>query len=300
MPTGKNWIYFIYVNLGFALYIAGTYYITSLKDIKNNWSLYRCNPMYMPLSDNIESDFVYCVQNMTKGIFGNLVQPLTYLTSSLTNITSSFTTEINSVRGMIDKIRTFMSSIVQSIFGVFLNLIIEFEKIIIGMKDLIGKTIGIMVTMMYVLDSSMLTMQSAWNGPSGQLVRALGKCFHPETKLKLKNGKIVYIKDINLGDILEDDSVVYSTMKIKNDNEKIYLLKGQGVNNEDIYVTGSHLVFDIKKQEFILVEKYSKAILSNIKLDWFSCLITDTHTIKIGSELFYDWEDHFIKYKKLI
>ena len=296
MPTGKNWIYFIYVNLGFALYIAGTYYITSVKDIKNNWSLYRCNPIYMPLSDNIESDFVYCIQNMTKGIFGNLAQPLTYLTSSLTNITSSFTTEINSVRGMINKIRNFMSSIVQSIFGVFLNLIIEFQKIIIGIKDLIGKTIGIMVTMMYVLDSSMLTMQSAWAGPSGQLVKALGKCFHPETKIKLINNKIVCIKDIKLGDILEDDSVVYATMQIKNDNEKIYILKNQGINNEDIFVTGSHLVFDKKQQQFILVKNYSNAILSNINLDTFICLITDTHHIKIGSELFWDWEDHFLKY----
>ena len=296
MPTGKNWIYFIYVNLGFALYIAGTYYITSVKDIKNNWSVYRCNPIYMPLSDNIESDFVYCIQNMTKGIFGNLAQPLTYLTSSLTNITSSFTTEINSVRGMINKIRNFMSSIVQSIFGVFLNLIIEFQKIIIGIKDLIGKTIGIMVTMMYVLDSSMLTMQSAWAGPSGQLVKALGKCFHPETKIKLINNKIVCIKDIKLGDILEDDSVVYATMQIKNDNEKIYILKNQGINNEDIFVTGSHLVFDKKQQQFILVKNYSNAILSNINLDTFICLITDTHHIKIGSELFWDWEDHFLKY----
>jgi hypothetical protein len=296
MPTGKNWIYFIYVNLGFALYIAGTYYITSVKDIKNNWSVYRCNPIYMPLSDNIESDFVYCIQNMTKGIFGNLAQPLTYLTSSLTNITSSFTTEINSVRGMINKIRNFMSSIVQSIFGVFLNLIIEFQKIIIGIKDLIGKTIGIMVTMMYVLDSSMLTMQSAWAGPSGQLVKSLGKCFHPETKIKLINNKIVCIKDVKLGDILEDYSTVYATMQIKNDNEKIYILKGMGINKEDIFVTGTHLIFDKKQEQFILVKNYSNAILSDINLDTFICLITDTHHIKIGSELFWDWEDHFLKY----
>ena len=197
---------------------------------------------------------------------------------------------------MMNKIRNFFSSIIQSVFGVFLNLIIEFQKIIIGIKDLIGKTIGIMATMMYVLDGSILTMNSAWNGPSGQMVRALGKCFYPKTKIKLKNGKIILIKNIKLGDILEDDSIVHSTMKIQNDNEKIYILKGDGINNEDIYVTGSHLVFNKTQNEFILVENYSKAILTNKKIKWFSCLITNTHKIKIGDEIFWDWEDHFIKY----
>jgi hypothetical protein len=166
-----------------------------------------------------------------------------------------------------------------------------------GMKDLIGKTIGIMVTLMYVMDGSLKTMNSAWKGPSGQLVRALGKCFYPETKIKLKNGNIVAIKDINLGDILENGSVVYSTMKIdnKNNKEDLYCIKEKGVNGENINVTGSHLVFDNSKNKFIKVSEYHKAVKSKVKTEWFSCLITSDHKIKIGSEIFWDWEDHFIK-----
>jgi len=64
MPTGKNWLFFMYVNLGFVLYIVSTYYLTSVANIKANWPLYRCNPIYMPFSDDIEKDFTYCVQNM--------------------------------------------------------------------------------------------------------------------------------------------------------------------------------------------------------------------------------------------
>jgi hypothetical protein len=166
-----------------------------------------------------------------------------------------------------------------------------------GMKDLIGKTIGILVTMMYVMDGSIKTMNSAWKGPSGQLVRALGKCFYPETKLKLKNGNIVAIKDINLGDILENDSIVYSTMKIdnKNNKEELYCIKEKGINGLNIYVTGSHLVFDKIKKKFIKVSEYSQANKSSMQTDWFCCLITSDHKIKIGSEIFWDWEDHFIK-----
>ena len=297
MPTGKNWLYFIYVNVGFILYTVATYYLSSIKEIKDNWPLYRCNPMYMPLSDDMSTDFTYCIQNTTSSFMGYLLQPLTFITSSLASMGGDFSNQINSIRGMFDKIRTFVSSIFQSIFGVFLNIIIEFQKIIIGMKDLIGKTIGMLVTLMYVMDGSIKTMNSAWKGPSGQLVRALGKCFHPETKIKLKNGNIVSIKDINLGDVLENGSVVYSTMKIdnKNNTEDLYCIKEKGVNGVDIHVTGSHLVFDESKRKFVKVLEYHKAVKSKLKTDWFSCLITSNHKIKIGTELFWDWEDHFVK-----
>jgi hypothetical protein len=297
MPTGQNWINFIYVNIGFTLYTVATYYLSSLKEIKDNWPLYRCNPMYMPLSDNMNEDFTYCVQNITTSFMGFLLQPLTFITSTLSTLGSNFSDQINNIRQMFSKIRSFVSNIIQSIFGVFLNLIIEFQKIIMGMKDLIGKTIGIMVTLMYVMDGSLKTMNSAWKGPSGQLVRALGKCFYPETKIKLKNGNIVAIKDINLGDILENGSVVYSTMKIdnKNNKEDLYCIKEKGVNGENINVTGSHLVFDNSKNKFIKVSEYHKAVKSKVKTEWFSCLITSDHKIKIGSEIFWDWEDHFIK-----
>jgi len=298
MPSGKNWINFIYINLAFAAYIAGTFYLTSTQEIKKNWPQYRCNPFYMPLSDDIEKDFAYCIQNIQSNFMGYLLQPITYITSSLTGILSSFMNEINMVRAMFNKIRNFISSIIQSVFGVILNMVIEFQRITIGIKDLMGKTIGIMVTLIYIIDGSIKTMKSAWNGPAGQMVQKLGKCFHPDTKLKLRDGTIVTIKDIHLGDILENGSIVESTMKIDNTNKKIpfFVIKDNGVCGEDIYVTGSHLVFDENKKQFIKVENYSNAkICDDNKSDWFSCLITSDHKIQVGSEIFWDWEDHFVK-----
>jgi len=298
MPTGKNWVNFVYVNLAFALYIAGVFYYSQLAEIKAQWPLYRCNPIYMPLADDVQSNFVYCIQSMQTNFMGYLLEPLTFLTSSINNLLGSFLQEINFVRAMFNKIRNFITSIIQSIFGVFLNLVIEFQKITIGIKDLIGKTIGIMVTLMYVMDGSIKTMNSTWNGPPGQLVRALGKCFYPDTLVKLQNGSIKSMKDIDLGDILENGSVVQSVMKIDNKIEPVplYEIKGKGINGENILVTGSHLVFDKKINEFIKVEKYSNAVLSTKETKWFSCLITNNHKIQIGNEVFWDWEDHFCKF----
>jgi hypothetical protein len=294
MPSGKNWVNFLYVNIAFAIYIAGVFYFNQIAQIKANWPLYRCNPMYMFLADDIEENFTYCIQNMQTSFMGYLLQPLTFITNSLTTMMGGFTSDIQNIRAMFNKIRTFFSSIIESVFGVFLNLIIEFQRITIGIKDLIGKTIGIMVSLMYVMDGSVKTMNSTWNGPPGQMVRALGKCFHPLTSLKLKDGTIKYMKEIDLGDVLEDGSVVESVLKIDNKKDKLpfYSIKDE---NRDILVTGSHLVFDAAKNNFVKVENYEKATKTNKTYDWFSCLITDTHRIPIGNEIFWDWEDHFVK-----
>ncbi len=297
MPTGKNWVNFLYVNIAFAIYIAGVFYYSQVSEIKANWPLYRCNPMYMPLADNMEENFTYCIQTMQSGFMGHLLQPLTFITNSIGSMMGGFMNDIQSIRGMFNKIRTQFSNIIQSIFGVFLNLIIEFQKITISIKDLIGKTIGIMVSLMYVMDGSIKTMNSTWNGPPGQMVKALGKCFYPNTKVKLQDGTVKQMKDINLGDILENGSIVEAVMMIDNKREPVslYRIPNEGVGGTDIFVTGKHLVFDKKTQRLIKVENYSNAINSKIEIDWFSCLITSDHKIQIGNELFWDWEDHFIK-----
>lgn len=297
MPSGKNWVNFIYVNLAFAIYVGAIFYYSQVAQIKAQWPLYRCNPMYMPLADNMEENFVYCVQSMQTNFMGHLLQPLTFITSSLGGVLGGFMGEINDIRAMFDKIRTFISDTIQSIFGVFLNLVIEFQRITMGIKDLIGKTIGVMVSLMYIMDGSIKTMNSTWNGPPGQMVRTLGKCFHPSTNVQLQNGNIKSMKDIDLGDILEDGAIVESVMKIDNkrDRAPLYIIRNGGVRSADIYVTGSHLVYDDTIKNFIKVENYAGAETSILETDWFSCLITSNHRIKIGQHLFWDWEDHFVK-----
>jgi len=96
---------------------------------------------------------------------------------------------------------------------------------------------------------------------------------------------------------LENGSVVESIMRIDNkmEPEPVYILKGCGVNKEDIYVTGSHLVFDNSKHKFVKTKNYLKAEKSNTVVSEFSCLITNDHKITIGSEIFWDWEDHYVK-----
>jgi hypothetical protein len=299
MPKGSDWVNFIYINLAFVAQVVAIYYFIAVKDIKDNWPKYRCNPMYMPLSDDIQKDFVYCIQSMQTNYMGYLLQPLTYITSNLSAMGAGFVNNIDSIRYMMSNIRTFLSTITEGIFGIFLNIIISFQKIMISIKDLVGKMIGVMVAMMYIMEGSLKTINSSWNGPPGQMVRALGKCFHPETKIKLNNGTIKMMKDLILGDVLENGVKIMATMQLENASgeEKLYKLEKMGVDGEDIYVTGKHMVYSENQRKYIYVKDFTGAVEQDeVKSDWFSCLITYNHTIPIGQLVFWDWEDDEIAY----
>lgn len=297
MPTGKNWLNFIFINLAFAFYILGIIYVTSVQEIKKNWALYRCNPMYMPLSDNVQADFAHCVQNIQMVTMGEILKPLTSITSGLTDLMSSFTSDLANIGKLIATIKDSMGNIFGVIFGAFTGLLLGFQKISLNLKDMMAKNVGVIAVFVNILDASFKTMASMWNGTPGGLVRSLGKCFHPETNVQLENGQIVFIKDLNLGDVLVGGSIVEATMKIDNrtDPEQLYVLKGRGVGNTDIYVTGSHMIYDQITKKFIKVNEYVSADLTGNQTDWFSCLITSDHKIQIGTELFWDWEDHLIQ-----
>ena len=272
------------------------YYFSAISEIKNNWAKYRCNPMFMPLSDNIEKDFVECIQTSQVNFMGYLLQPINYIIDSLTSMGGEFTQSLDYIRTMISSIRSMITSIIQNVFGVFLNLVIEFQKITIGIKDLVGKIIGIMVTLMYLIDGSVKTMQSTWNGPPGQMIRSLGgMCFKPNTKIKLKNGSTVKMMDLNLGDTLENGSIIDVLMRVNNKfNESYYKFSNNGVNNTSIYVTGTHMIFNDLTNTFIKVKDHPDSIPTDVTDNYFISLITDDHHIKIGKYTFWDWEDdHF-------
>ena len=295
MPTGRNWINFLFINIGFFAQILVMFYLKKSKEIKEDWNSYRCNPMYMPMSDDMSSDFTYCVQNIQSDMMDDLLEPLTYTTTMLSDLGTSMGDDINNARGMTSKIRDFAGKIVQQIFGVFLNLVVEFQRMSISIKDLVGKFLGILVSVMYIMEGSHKTMVSIQKGPPGQLLNALGgHCFSPDTRLTLKGGAITPMKLVRLGDVLENGSIVVAKMSISNvHNEPYYKFTSKTDSTKFVLVTGEHYVQH--KGKFIQVKYHPEAEFQYNKIDKvFSCLITNDHLIEINGVTFWDWEDKLL------
>lgn len=302
MPTGQEWLHFFVFHLAWIGMVAVVFYYMQLSEIKKNWALYRCNPFYMPLADNIEQNFYQCIQTSQSHYMGFLTQPLEFMSKNMTGSLQSVTNDIQNVRLMLGKMRTFFADMVQSIMGVFLNLVLEFTQITIKMRDLVGKTMGVAVTLLYMMDGSVKTMGSTWKGPPGQMVRALGKCFSPSTLVEVwqQNGKDRVrvhrtMEDVKMGDILWDGSRVVATMRIDNtvDAEKVYEISTE---RQIVNVSGSHLVVDSETGQWVCVFQATQAkVAEDQTMPYWVCLITDSHRILIDNQVFWDWEDHAMK-----
>ena len=295
MPTGRNWMNFMYINLGFVAQMVVMFFLKKKEEIKADWNTYRCNPQYMGLSDDMSADFTYCVQNIQTDMMDDMLEPLTYTTTMLSDLGTTMGEDVNNARGMMSQIRGFAGKIVEQIFGVFLNLVVEFQRMSINIKDLVGKFLGVLVSVMYIMDGSHKTMVSIQKGPPGQLLNALGgSCFSPDTLLTLKDGTITEMKNVRLGAVLESGSIVVATMKIYNTlGEAYYKFTCKTDETKFVLVTGDHYVK--YRDKFIKVRYHPEAEFKYDKIDdEFSCLITNDHLIEINGVTFWDWEDKLL------
>ena len=261
MSTGFAWIYVLYITIGFIILNLTIIYFGSIAEIKKNWPKYKCNPAYFPyypiISQNMVKDFDGCIQNTVFDSMPEILGPLYSNVSELSNLSLGFVNDIQGVRDMFSYIRDKVSSVFNMIFGIFINLIIEFTKIGISLKDMMGKIVGILSTVFYIMEGAFTTIDAANKtlfAPAGVI---MGSCFHPDTKIKLKNNEIYSIKDIPLGSILENDARVQVVLNVEK-TEPLYLIKNAGVNSSDIYVTGSHFI--LYNNKYILVKNYPLAI----------------------------------------
>ena len=274
-----------------------------VEKIKKEWPNYRCNPTVMPFANVFGHDtmknFTYCVQNLQSTYMQNLLQPVHYAESIMGNITKEFTDAINSIRAFFNKIRNMITSIIKEIMGVFLNLLIGFQHMIIAIRDLFQKTIGTLAIFLYLMEGAVMAMKSGWEGPPGQMVRFM--CFHPDTLVKLKDGNQKPISLIDPGDVLKNSQIVHGTMKLHNVDdsgnfvEKLYSFEGELDKDKSptsILVSGSHLIYDKISNNFINVKNHPDAKLSQLNTRTLICLITSDHTIPLGNYIFHDWEDN--------
>jgi len=173
-----------------------------------------------------------------------------------------------------------------------MNILIEFQKLIMGVKDLTMKLLGVTSVVLNIISGSIILGKSIWNGPIGGILRTL--CFSPETKVKLESGRFIKMKNINLGDTLSNGAKVVGVLKIQGDKCNPYYKLWSDELNDYIYVTGSHRILHSKNDTFdnyIEISEYEHAEKTNLFDEELACLITSNHRIPIGEYTFWDWED---------
>jgi len=267
-----------------------------IKNIKKDWPEYRCNPMIMPFASYFGYDptdnFTSCIASTMSGLMGFFLAPLNFLLSMLGGLGGVITEAIQGVRELQNFIRNAITGIITDVMGIFMNILIQFQKLIMGVKDLTMKMLGVAAVVMHLISGSIILGKSIWNGPIGSVLRTL--CFSPNTKIKLASGQYVKMKNINLGDTLCNGAMVLGVLRLKGDKCNPYYRLWSDELNDYIYATGEHRILSSNNDTFdnyIQISDYEKAEKTTLFDKELSCLITSNHRIPIGEYLFLDWED---------
>ena len=297
----SDWTRFILVLLIFALMHAFIILAVQIENIKKNWPIWKCNPIIMPLARQFGHDeftnFTQCIQSMQTNYMDHLLGPISVDLSVITQLGSQFTDGILGTFELMASLQNILASIFDSVYGVFYLVVIEFQKMVINIKDIFAKIGGMFTILSYILEGLGITITSLQNSAVG---KAIDACFDPNTKIQLINDELVAMKDIKLNSKLKNGSIVMSVMKInnldskQNIRENMYEISG-GEINEPIYVTGSHLIYDPMIKQFIEVKNLrgsNPSVVSDKNCSELCCLITSDHTIPIGKWVFHDWEDN--------
>jgi len=260
---------------------------------------------------------------MQSDYFTILVEPLNSVLGNLSNLGGGITSAVTDIGGVIDNIRTFATSLLSSVFGIFGNIGILAERLGMEVTDLVKRLMATLLVSVYTVITGVYSIGSiigiGTNLEQGKSIEnfetmsdsniistmiknvysvtggVTGRCFSSNTLLKLNTKEIKKIKDIKLGDILENESKIIGILILDND-DIFYKCKKKGYNNSNIYVTGKHYVKYNNK--FMPVEKHPEFKKTNKISSCVYNLMTNDNIIHINNMIFWDYNDDILNYNK--
>ena len=268
--------------------ICASLYLFALSQVsflKKNWPKYRCHPLYMPMAglvgQDVSANFTKCTMKGFQDYAGFVMDPVMSQFSLFNSVIGDISGAMNDMRGMMSDTRTGFLGIVGTVFGKIENLMSQFQHIIIRMRTLLARVVGIMMSFMYIFYGGMQTGESIVAGPVGKTMSVL--CFDENTQIRVSSGITLSMKDLVIGDILVNDNAVTSVYKINGRDVQMYLLDG-------IKVSGGHKVWYKNTGTFIPVSRHPLAIPTSESKN-LVCINTENKSFQIGDHYFLDFTE---------
>jgi len=151
--------------------------LSQVSHIKKNWPKYRCNPIYMPVAglvgDDVFGNFTRCTMKGFQDYAGFMMDPIMAEFSVVNDTIGEIGGAMDDMRGMMGSVRGGFMGILGSVFGKIQNVMSSIQYIIIRMRTLLGRIMGVMMSFMLIFTTGAQTAQSVVNGPIMKVMSAL-------------------------------------------------------------------------------------------------------------------------------
>ena len=271
---------FIIIILYFLLYLI-TILGTNMSHIKNNWDLYRCNPLIVPFASyfgvDAEDNMQQCTMTTQSSFMDAFLKPIHEMQSASIKNQQILYKSQKSSNATTNKHRGLVAYMTGGMFNKVNNVLIEMNRTDLIMKDNMSRIQGLFVTVFYMFRTLGLATESA-----GNIMREFPSCFPKDTIIPTLHDGMVPIQHLTPGTILPDESIVTATMILDGSTQSFFEL-------DSTTVTGSHKV--LYRDKWICVKDHPDAIsLPHIDGPIY-CFNTTSKIIKLNNTIFSDWDD---------
>lgn len=321
-PISKILLYSIFFIAVFVL----IFYKLFKEHIKANWTTYRANPLFMPFAGFLNPEkgmsglkstiknFTKVLWNMVKRFLAILMTPVYPILKIFMKIFKALTGVLDGLRNQINVIRNFLFKLFEKMYIKLQNGTATIAFFFLKLRESMKRSYGLMNVLIYAIEHSFLFFESMVKSPLGkfgQLADTMGvgasiftfgglgipmwhgaMCFAPNTMLALNSQTLVKIKDVCIGDVLQNDNTVLATMYLNNPTN-LYMI-------DNIIVSGDHLLK--MEQRWERVENIPRAVKVPFDVvDRIVCLVTSHGIIEINNLVFKDYLDsHDLEVNKVV
>ena len=231
------------------------------------------------------------IQSVAQEIMGrllNIMIPLMQIIISFKDLTSkiqgTMTAGLYTLLGSYFTLKSLMGAIAQFIIVILISIaamVAAFWAVPFTWGAAIANTaifVAISVPMAIILSfmTDVLHVSGSYKIPKI-------KCFDKNTLIQMNDGTLKKIIDISTGDILFNNNTVTAKIKVTSINSDMYLL-------HNIIVSDSHMVK--YNDTWIPVSKHPHAVKQiNYHEPYLYCLNTTNKIIRIGDDIFTDWDE---------
>ena len=287
----------IYVIL--ALYLIQKFLLKYyIDDIKFNKAINQRNPSYVlksAISDGSPTDaFNNIIISRVKMAFQSITGIFHSIFNSINSAFEKQLSSINAIRNIMKPMRDFVTEATKYFYKTIEKFSIAIMYTFHRLRQTFRRSLSGFNLIYHTLENSVnltLSVLNSWElktlfefaGPLDFITNSFFKflCFDENTLINNKK-----ISDIHCGDILNNNYVT-TTIECLN-YEYLYKIKS---DNQEIYVSGSHIIYDNENNKWCCVKDYNKAIKTDYKPQKLYSLSTSNHNIQIDNHTFSDYEE---------
>ena len=169
---GEYVFFAIIICVAFILVITYVHIQINIEQLRADWNNQKCKPNIMPFAgminapDNMskmeyaEKNFAECTQNILTDISDIALIPVHYTVSIITAVIGEIMSIVNDMRELVNKIRNSVTEITSDIMSRILNIMTPLIETIVTTKSMLGKSNGVVTTVIYTLLGVYLSIKS--------------------------------------------------------------------------------------------------------------------------------------------